>query len=261
MLDEHTLRAELRACLSTQIVPALDLDGIYTKRAKLAQPARTQWTRRRFAAAAALVVAALLCMPQARAVVADRLTEALHAMGIETGPPVPRSIVTALQTQTHAATFEEAAKDVDFGLTAPRGVPSDARLARIIVAPVAQREDRQNARWEVGPHFVTFDYTRANGTSFSLDASRYDPAATLSAYLWKPAEDQKGDAVIQNGRVQSTRNTWLHWRNGDQLMSAVANDALTESEALAIQNAMHGTPLPGVKTTKPHAGRVLRIAP
>jgi hypothetical protein len=124
------------------------------------------------------------------------------------------------------------------------------RSERTIVAPVLAW-DAKSKVWHAGPNVITYMYVRPNGTKFQLRAERYDVKTTLYAYMWEVERHPDGQAVVHDGRVVFIRRQWFHWRNGDQLMSALEGDTLTAAEIAHIRNAMHGEPLAGVKTRGP----------
>ncbi|HET7815274.1 MAG TPA: hypothetical protein VFL13_12990 [Candidatus Baltobacteraceae bacterium] len=253
MFEETVFQTEIRAALESAAAPPVDLRAIYG-RAPLTR--RPEFPSGRIAAVtAAALVAALLFMPQAQAVVQSmetRVEAALRLMGIHSGPPVPDSIVGALQAGTHKAGLAQAAKQVRFTLVEPQGLPSGIRSEKIYVSPTARWN--QSKKWHVAEKIVTFEYTRANGEQFMLQAAPYVPAETIYAYMWQTVEKPNGDPVIVNGRLKLIRHDSLHWRNGNQVTNAITGPGLSLDEARAIERAMRGQDLPGVKTGKPRGG-------
>lgn len=262
MSDETVYHNEIRAALEKDPAPPVNLGAIYGYAPQVRRP---EFPAGRIAAiTAAAFAASLLIMPQAQAIVQSmemRVDSALRAMGITPGPPVPQTFVTMLGAHTHRADLAQAAKQVPFDLVQPQGLPADARLTKIYVSPTGQWNGRA-AKWHVSSNIVMFEYTRAHGRSFVLQASQYDPSQRISAYMWQLAEKPNGDPVFTGNKVKLIRNDAIHWRNGNQLMTAIALPGLSKEEAQNIERAMNGIDIPGIKTRRPHSdGTVMVVKP
>lgn len=261
MSDETVFHTEVRSALQRDLVPPVDLAAIY---ARAPQVRRPQLPARRIGAiTAAALAAVLLASPGARAVAANveaHIVSVLWSItGKSAGPRVPASILQKLKTQTHEADVRRAAKDVPFALVVPSGLPPDVRARTIVVSPTAHWSAKRPRTWGVSQNVVTFRYTRSNGQAFELQASQYDPADAVYAYMWETVDKPNGEPVVVHGKIQLIRHDWLHWRNGSQVTSAVIGPGLNMAEAQAIRAAMNGVELPGIKTKGPHGGKRLMV--
>lgn len=62
-----------------------------------------------------------------------------------------------------------------------------------------------------------------------------------------------------HGREVILRRDRFTWRNGDQVMTAIADEGIDATEIVAIRSAMRGTEIPGVYRPPQHDGTVTQI--
>lgn len=154
-----------------------------------------------------------------------------HVTGWMPPPPPPKSLEAAQKSERLSLAAAQA--KVDFTIVPPAGVPSDAVLTRIDTMPVLVY-DKTKHRWSQGSPALVFEYSRSGGRTFSLQAEQDDPrTGPVGAHIWR-ADDLPG------GKVSLTRFRRFVWKNGNQLMTAIADEGIAPAEVLAIRSAMHG---------------------
>jgi hypothetical protein len=152
-------------------------------------------------------------------------------------PPAPPSVESAMRSQT--GNLAAAQSRVFFRIVPPAGVPSDAALDTIVTAPTGVYS-KVTRRWSVGSPSVSFIYRRSGGRTFSLMAERFDPReGPPSKYTFE-------DRGVRNGHIFVVRHDRFTWRNGEQVMSVTADEAISASEIAEIRTAMNGIAIPGV---------------
>jgi hypothetical protein len=217
--------------------PAVPFDAI-GRRMKGA-PARRSRLLLPAAAAAALLV---LGLPT----VAPGITQSIEAqiqaiIRWTPPPPAPTSVESAMRAQTGSLTAAQSR--VDFTIVPPAALPTDVVSERIVTIPTGVYSDVTH-RWSVGSPAVWFTYRRHNGAEFSLLADRFDPReGPPDRYVFE-------DRGERNGREILVKHENYTWRNGDQVMGAVAGEGLSAGEIMRIRGAMRGAPVTGAL---PHA--------
>lgn len=212
----------------------------------------------RFAVAAAVAAAAVLSVlplvsPAVMQGLEARYRAALQALGGIAPPPAPTALISQLKSQRVSLT--QAQSRVSFTIVPPSGLPKDIVSSKIVVSPTGILNTRTHS-WSVGPQEVVFWYRRANGGEFALVADRYDARG-----------ERPGEYVFEtggagaNGRPILIKHRHFAWRNGDQQMTATEGRELRAGEILAIQAAMHGSPVPMRSLNSPDtpSTRTLRI--
>jgi hypothetical protein len=237
--DDTSIAREVRAALIKETVPPVNLQAIHAR----PQAATVVNVRRpvypRLIAAAAVLVLAIVFVPHA----GTALAAAVRNVVAWVAPPKP--LVKKLMHETKTVqTLAAAQAQVPFTIVAPAGLPDDARQTGIDAGPSGTWSSKTKS-WTLGNGYAEFNYRRADGRVFRLHAERYDPRTVQSAYMWN------GDVRDASGKPQ--RYDRFVWRNGDQMMAAVA-DGLTDVEIAHIREAMRGVPLPTVKDKGPHGG-------
>jgi hypothetical protein len=244
MFADARIAAAARELLSRVDVPPVNLLQILTRRAKPLPARRSRLRLAGLAAAAALVAA--LALPA----IAPGLTQSIAAQIaaiLRWTPPSapPRTLELLLSSQS--GTLVAAQARVDFTIVAPAGLPPDVISERIATAPTGDYSLAAK-RWSVGSRVLYFSFRRHNGRTFTLLAERVDPReAPPSKYMFE-------DLGERNGREVLVRHDRFTWRNGDQAMSAIAGDGISDGEIVAIREAMRGTVVPA--TWPPRSGRI-----
>jgi hypothetical protein len=184
-----------------------------------------------------------------------RYRAALQALGGSAPPAAPKALVAALHVQ--ATSLAGAQARVHFTIVPPAGLPHDVATTVIATAPTGNYSATTRA-WSVGDPSVTFTYRRAGGRTFTLLADRYDARARLTGMYMFEALDPAAD-----GKPRIVRHRRFAWRNGDQIMTAIAGTGIATAEILAIRDAMHGVPLPQRALHAPLGGATgkLYVAP
>ncbi len=252
--DDH-LREELRATLGAIGAPRVNVHSILNRETRAETRLRPRM-RAGYAVLAAALALAFLPIMHADALLAavgSNVTAFLRVIGAPSGPPVPRTLMTRLQAASHPTDFASAASAVPFTLVAPAGLPQDARLVGMRLSTPGEWSAKTK-RWSLGSKMVRWTYTRPDGRTFALTAQRYDPHARYFAYIWKTAEG----APAPKGAVKVVRYDRFSWRVGNAVMGATA-DGIDAAEIARIRRAMHGIPIPGIRTAGPHGGRRLQI--
>jgi hypothetical protein len=191
------------------------------------------------ATAAVLVIAFALFPSRSFALIQSmeaRYRAALQALGGYAPPAAPKALVAALHVQPTSLTGAQAR--VHFIIVPPAGLPHDVAATVIATAPTGNYSATTRA-WSVGDPSVTFIYRRAGGRTFTLLADRYDASARLTGMYMFEALDPAAD-----GSPRIVRHRQFAWRNGDQIMTAIADSGITAAEIVTIRAAMHGVVLP-----------------
>lgn len=249
----HDLRPEIRSFVENVDVPQADVAAI---RARMHAPSRKpqRQTLRRLAplAATAAVVALVLANPALTRSMVQTI-EMRVAQILEWTPPpaAPKKILAGVHQQT--VTLAQARALVPFTLREPAGLPG-VTTSKIAVenAPVYSRSAK---RWESRSPSVIFSYVRTNGERFELTAWKVDPQNVPSRYLFEETGTQPDGMPILK------RHERFVWRNGDQIMTAIAGDGLSVAEIATIRTAMDGVPVATVWPPKPQDRVRLLVAP
>jgi hypothetical protein len=160
---------------------------------------------------------------------ADRMV--YHLTGWSPPPPPPRSLEATQKSERLSLAAAQA--KVDFTIVLPAGVPSDAILTRIDTMPVLAYDETKH-RWSQGAPALEFVYSRSGGRTFSLQAEKDDPrTGAVGTHIWRTDD-------LPGGKVSMTKFQRFVWKNGDQMMTAIADEGITPAEVLAIRAAMHG---------------------
>ncbi|MBV9719632.1 MAG: hypothetical protein JOZ77_09940 [Candidatus Eremiobacteraeota bacterium] len=235
MFSNLRIAGAIQAMLENIEAPPAPIHAIRERASQAPQPART---RRFFLPAAAAVAALVVIAP----LVAPGFTQNIEAE-IESilrwtpPPPPPKSVEAAIRATT--GDLADAQRRVDFTIVPPAGLPSGAVREKIATTPTAVYSKITHS-WSVGNPAVYFVYRRARGDTFSLLADRVDPRqGPPSKYVFLDQGRRNGHEVLE-------RHENFAWRNGDQVMNAVAGEGLSAAEIRAIRAAMHGVPFPGV---------------
>lgn len=256
MFTDERLIAALTAMVRGIDTPPAPLHEIQQKIARSdAAPPRPSRNLRPALAIAAAVAVLVAAFPSTSLglvqTIEARYRSALQAMGGIAPPSAPKALVSTLTPQI--ATLASAQSRVGFTITPPAGLPHDVVSARIHTIPTGIYS-KITRSWKTGPSEVTFTYRRSGGRSFDLLADRFDPQAGLpSKYLFEaldPAPD---------GRPVIVKHERFAWRNGNQVMTAIAAESLSASEIQAIRIAMRGVALPRRNPHLPGAGTSLKL--
>ncbi len=236
MATDTQLRNGLTAMLQSVEPPAVALEQI---RERMQASSVVQADRRplSIAAAAAAVLVVAVSLPIASPGVVQTLEQKIAAI-LHWSPPTVRPtalVYKGMRPQT--VSLREARARVHFTLVVPLGVPSDASGPTIQVSPTGVYS-RTTQTWSVGPPIAMFWFRRGDGRMFSLSAA---PASTQTTPPSKYSFEDRG--TDKAGNPILVKHERFVWRNGDQIMTAIAGDGITPAEIAAIQAAMHGTPL------------------
>jgi hypothetical protein len=222
-------------------VPAVPVTAIRARMtAPLAPPLRYRSSFTRYAIAVAAAIALFFAIfPKTslalfERIVVDSYAAAHRLMNWTPPPPPPKSLEASEKSQRLSLAVAQA--KAGFTIVLPAGIPSDAVLTRIDTMPVLLYDETTH-RWSKGAPALSFDYRRSGGREFSLQAEKDDPRiAVPHRFIWR-ADDLPG------GKVAMTKFERFAWKNGDQMMTAIADEGITSAEILAIRQAMHGQPL------------------
>ncbi len=238
MFSEARISGAFEAMLSSIEIPPVPLRDIQHR---VAQATLRERPHRRWfwylpaSAVAAIVVLALpKVAPGLTQTLEQQVEEILH---LTPPPPAPASIESAMRSQT--GSLAAAQSRVSFTIVPPAGVPADAVLDTIVTAPTGIYS-KGTHRWSVGSPSVWFIYRRAGSRTFSLMAQRFDPReGTPSKYFF----EYRG---VRDGHTFVVRHDKFTWRNGEQVMSATADEGISAAEIARIVAAMNGAAIPGV---------------
>jgi hypothetical protein len=254
MVSDVQIRDGITALLQKVEAPAVPLEAIH-REARAQRIMRPD--RRPFAiAAAAAVVIAALSLPIASPGVVQTLQEKIAAI-LHWTPPTQRPTPLVWKgMRPETVSLGEARARVHFRLVVPAGVPSDASGPTIAVSPTGVYS-RTTGTWSLGPAIARFYYKRSNGRMFGLTAQ---PASTQTLPPSKFMFEDRG--VDKAGNPILVRYERFVWRNGDQIMTAIAGDGIDAAEIVAIRTAMHGTAIPGVWPAQHRAdAMIIRVMP
>jgi hypothetical protein len=195
------------------------------------QRPRSHWSLYAAAGAAAAAMF-VLSLPA----VAPGLTQSIEAQ-IEAvlhwtpPPPAPSSVESAMRS--HIGDLAAAQARVDFTIVPPTGLPKDVISERVATTPTGVYSKITDS-WSVGSPCVWFVYRRSDGRSFMLLADRFDSrTGPPSRYIFEDRGERDGREVL-------VRHERYVWRNGDQVMSAVADEGISAPAIQAIRSAMGG---------------------
>ena len=251
MYSEANMRTGLRELMATVAIPEANLAEI-RRRAAAATAQRAPGASLRFVASAAAAITAVLLInsPTFVRAVEDRYAAALRALGISPPPAAPYTLRQRLLSQE--VTLTVAQGKAPFHITQPAGLPSDVVSNKISVTPTGLYDVATRA-WRVGGNSVTFFYHRRHGAWFRLTAERFDPhSAPPVHYIYEPID-------LPGGRVRLLKHEHFAWRNGDQVMMAVAGSELSVKEIMTIARAMNGQMLPRISNTAPRGGSSVKL--
>ena len=239
MITDAQIRDGITSMLQRFEAPAVPLDDIYRRMSasRITQPDRRPFV---IGAAAAGALAVAIALPVASPGVVQTL-EAKIAAILHWSPPTERpsaSVYQAMKPQT--VSLSEARARVHFTLVVPGGLPADAIGPTIQAAPTGVFS-RATHTWSIGPSVVMFTYKRADGRTFALSAAwASSQTSPPSKYTFEDrGVDKAGNPIL-------VKHERFVWRNGDQVMTAIAGHGITPAEIAAIQSAMHGMPMPTV---------------
>jgi hypothetical protein len=239
MLTDTAICAAADSMLASVNVPPVSISEILG-RAEASPRGRREWPvfARPAIAAAAVVAASLVVFPSVAPAVVQSVEAqyraALQALGGHAPPSAPAALVAMLIPQP--ATLAQAQARVDFRIVPPSGLPSDVVSSSVHIAPVGFYARATHA-WGVGEARVSFAYHRTDGREFVLNAAPYDANDPPPHYVFE-AKDPAPD-----GRPVLIRHELFAWRNGNQVLTAIAGSDISATEIVAIQSAMHGTPV------------------
>jgi hypothetical protein len=229
-MTDATMAAALRAMLDEIKAPPVPLDAI---RRRMKQGTSRQWRRFSLPAAAIAIAMLVLALPRVAPGLTQTIEQQVKAILHWTPPPPPPSSVESA-LRSWSGTLAEAQARVTFTIVPPADLPMDAALERITTTATGVYSYLSH-RWSVGSPAVWFIYRRVGGREFSLLADRFDPReGTPTAYIFE-------DLGERNGREVLVKHEKFTWRNGDQVMSAVAGEGLNAAEIIRIRAGMHGT--------------------
>jgi hypothetical protein len=250
MHTDAQIREGARALLESVSVPAVPLaaiqERILSRRRFVQGKPAYPWRR------AIAVVLALIALPSiAFAVVSyeARSRAALQAHGGWAPPAPPAAFVSQLKSKT--VTLYQARSAADFTLVVPSGLPAGTFLMRIETGPIGLY-DGNAQEWRTEPGPIIFRYRRGEGRCFEISAQRYNERALPGRYIF---EDRGPDA---RGNPVLVKHERFAWRNGDQMMDATADDAISKGEILAVVRSMDGTLL-SLPWPSPHTGATFQI--
>jgi hypothetical protein len=264
MYTDSRISAAIDSMLDELVVPPVPLAEIHRKIAQ-SEPSKAKMPGYlRFAIAWGVVAGLLAILSSSgliRAValnIEDRYRAALEARGGHAPPPPPDALRQEVLTRSSSSpnvTFAKAQSLVPFTIASPAGLPRDVVSAKIrltptlVYSPVTQK-------WRVGSRIVWFIYRRSGGGTFQLVADQFDPSVAPPGKYMFEAKDPTPD-----GRPVIVRHLRFDWRNGDQVMSAIADTGISASEIEAIRSAMHGVPIPGRWPAPSLPGATMKFIP
>jgi hypothetical protein len=234
MFDDRRIQTSAATMLAQVSVPPLPSQAIQRRIAQARTPAASRPRFYPAAIAAAAVIALLVpaVVPGLAQTLGGGIQALLHWVP---PPPAPKQVLQAMQPQP--VTLEEAQARVAFTIVPPAGLPPDVTVETIVTA-VPGVFSRSNASWSVGAALVGFNYRRSNGRAFTLMASAYDPReAPPTKYVFEDMD------TTRNGHESMVRREHYTWRNGAQVISAIAGEGISAREIVAIRDAMHGVPV------------------
>jgi len=229
MFDEPRIAAAMQKIMLGIEVPPVPFDAVQRR----IESERPHDLRRFYVAAAAVAAATVLALPRFAPGFTQTIEQQIEAIGHWTPPPpAPASVESAMRSQ--AGTLAAAEARVAFTIVPPAGLPQDVVSERIVTVPTGVYSNIAH-RWSVGAPAVYFIYKRASGREFTLLADRFDPREGAPSKRIFDADERKW-------------HDRFSWRNGDQIMSAVAGDGFGAAEIERIRAAMHGALVTGFDT-------------
>jgi hypothetical protein len=238
MFSEARISDAFKAMLSSIEIPPVPLRDIQHR---VAQATSRERPRRRwfwYLPASAVTAIIVLALPKVAPGLTQTIEQQVEAILHWTPPPpAPASIESAMRSQT--GTLAAAQSRVSFPIVPPAGVPADAVLDAIVTAPTGVYS-KATHRWSVGSPSVWFIYRRAGSRTFALMAQRFDPREGPPSKYWFE------DRGVRDGHIFVVRHDKFTWQNGEQVMSATADEGISAAEIARIAAAMNGTTIPGI---------------
>jgi hypothetical protein len=144
---------------------------------------------------------------------------------------------------------------VPFKIVPPAGLPGDVTSSTIETSTTGLYVKAIRS-WQKGTPAVFFNYQRSHDRSFSLLADHFDPReGPPGKYMFLD------NGKVRDGMPVLIRFQKFTWRNGNQVMSVVA-DGISTSEIVAIRTAMHGIVIPPAQTrAERDSGTVSKMYP
>jgi hypothetical protein len=235
MYAEARIAAALQTMVRSIEAPPVPFDEI-RKRIEGAKPRRR--VGRYLPAAAAAVALLVLALPRIAPGVTQTIEQQVEAIMQWTPPPVPppASVESAMRSQT--GTLPAAQSRVPFTIVPPAGLPKDVVSEKIATIPTAVYSYVTHS-WSVGSTAVWFVYRRADGRTMALLADGFD------AREGPPSNHIFEDLGERNGREILVKHDKFTWRNGNQVMSAIADEGISAAEIARVRAAMHGVDVTG----------------
>lgn len=246
---DSRIEAGVHALLQGIEAPDVPLTQIAAKMSHQRSITAARRNTRRFALAASIAAALLVSLlplisPALVQSMDARYRAALQALGGIAPPPAPKSVTAKLKPLN--ATLAGAQSRVSFTIVPPAGLPKGVVSSKMVTTPTGVLSKRRHS-WSIGPTEVTFWYRRADGRQFALFAAPYDPHGEQpGTYMFEAR------GVGAGGRPILVKHRQFAWRNGDQEMRATEGAELSSQEIFAIENAMHGVPVPLRKLYAPN---------
>lgn len=205
-------------------------------------------------AAAVLVSVVAVATPIVSPGLVQSLEQRLAAMlgGWQPPPAAPRSVLNALKAQRTSLAAAQAR--VPFTIVPASGLPSDVTGRTLWIGPTGVY-DKTIRQWSVGTPALTFVYHRTSGRTFSILADSYDPrTGPPGKYMYEDT------GLVRNGQPVLIRHHKFAWRNGNQVMTAIAGDGISSAEIESIVSAMNGTLIPPAQSPDAeNAGTIVRM--
>ena len=206
-------------------------------------------------AAAAAIAAIAVSLPIVAPSVVQSVRERIAAILQWTPPPVqpPRWLTSSFTQQR--TTLAGAQTMVPFRIVPPAGLPRDVTSSTIQTSSTGLYV-KATRSWQKGTPAVFFNYQRSQGRSFALLADRFDPQeGPPGKYMFLDT------GKVRDGIPVVIPFQKFTWRNGNQVMSAIA-DGISADEIAAIRTAMHGIVIPPAQTrAEADSGTVSKMYP
>ena len=237
MYAEVRIATALQTMVRSIETPPVPFDEI-RKRIQRAKPRHR--LRRYLPAAAAAVVLLVIALPRVAPGVTQTIEQQVEAIMRWTPPPVPppASDESAMRSQT--GTLTSAQSRVSFTIVPPAGLPKDVVSEKIATIPTAVYSYITHS-WRVGSPAVWFVYRRTGGRTMALLADGFD------AREGPPSNHIFEDLGERNGHEILVKYDKFTWRNGNQVMSAIADKDVSAAEIARIRAAMHGVAATGFR--------------
>lgn len=235
MFSETRIAATLATYVAGVEVPPAPMDQIHRR---IERRVRRDRSRRYLASALAAAVATIVALPRVAPGFTQTIEQQVESVLRWTPPPrAPASVESAMKSRTGDLAAAQAR--VDFTIVPPTGLPKDVISEKIATTPTGVYSKITHS-WSVGNPCVWFVYRRTGGRSFMVLADRFDPREGAPAkYIFE-------DRGERNGRELLVRHEHFTWRNGLQIMSAIADEGISAAEIVTIRSAMRGTPYYGI---------------